>query len=84
MNMKPLHNKIIVQRIPGETVTESGIVLQRSTEVDRAKVVAIGPDVDEVEVGDVVLLDWNKAIKSGEFYLLTIDNVVFVYENYEF
>jgi len=84
MNMKPLHNKIIVQRIPGETVTESGIVLQRSTEVDRAKVVAIGPDVDEVEVGDIVLLDWNKAIKSGEFYLLTIDNVVFVYENYEF
>lgn len=79
--MKPLHNKVIVERIPGETVTSSGIVLQNSHEVDRAKIIAIGPDVKEVSVGEVVLLDWNKVIKSGEYFIITEDNIVFVYED---
>lgn len=77
--MRPLHNKVIVERIPGETTTSSGIVLQRSNEVDKAKVIAIGPDVDEVSVGDVVLLDWNKAIKTGDKFVLTVDNIVLIY-----
>jgi co-chaperonin GroES (HSP10) len=77
--MTPLHNKVIVERIPGETVTSSGIVLQRSNEVDRAKVIAIGPQVDEVSVGDIVLLDWNKAVKAGDNYILTVDNIVLIY-----
>ena len=78
--MKPLHNKVIVERIPGETVTEFGIVLHRSNEVDRAKIVATGPDVKEVSVGEVVLLDWNKTVKAGEYFVITEDNIVFVYE----
>ena len=77
--MRPLHNKVIVERIPGETTTSSGIVLQRSNEVDKAKVIAIGPGVDEVSVGDVVLLDWNKAIKTGDKFVLTVDNIVLIY-----
>ena len=78
--MRPLHNKVIVERIPGETKTESGIVLQRSNEVDRAKIIAVGPDVKEVSVGEIVLLDWNKCVKSGEYFVVTEDNIVFVYE----
>jgi co-chaperonin GroES (HSP10) len=78
--MKPLHNKVIVERIPGETVTESGIVLHRSNEVDRAKIIAVGPDVKEVSVGEIVLLDWNKTVKAGEYFVITEDNIVFVYE----
>ena len=77
--MRPLHNKVIVERIPGETVTSSGIVLQRSNEVDKAKVIAIGPDVDEVSVGDIILLDWNKAIKAGDNHIITVDNIVLIY-----
>jgi co-chaperonin GroES (HSP10) len=77
--MQPLHNKVLVKRIPGETTTSSGIVLQRSNEVDRAEVLAIGPQVDEVSVGDIVLLDWNKAIKAGDNYILTVDNIVLIY-----
>ena len=79
MNLTPLHNKVVVERIAGLKSTASGIVLQRTEEVDRAKVLSVGPDVDEVSVGDVVLLDWNKAIKSGELYIVTVDNIVFVY-----
>jgi co-chaperonin GroES (HSP10) len=77
--MRPLHNKVLVKRIPGEKTTASGIVLQRSDEVDKAEVLAIGPEVDEVSVGDIVLLDWNKAIKAGDKYLLTVDNIVLIY-----
>ena len=77
--MQPLHNKVLVKRIAGETTTSSGIVLQRSNEVDKAEVLAIGPQVDEVQVGDIVLLDWNKTIKAGDNYLLTVDNIVLIY-----
>jgi co-chaperonin GroES (HSP10) len=77
--MRPLHNKVIVERIQNNTVSSGGIILNRSEEPDRAKVIAIGPDVDEVAIDDVVLLDWNKAIKSGDQYVITVDNIVFIY-----
>ena len=77
--MRPLHNKVIVERIPGETTTSSGIVLKRSDEVDKAKVIAIGPDVEEVSVGDTVLLDWNRAVKAGDNFVITVDNIVLIY-----
>jgi co-chaperonin GroES (HSP10) len=78
--MRPLHNKVIVERIPGETKTASGIVLQRSDEPDRARILAVGPDANQVSVGEVVLLDWNKAIPSGDKFVIVEDNIVFVYE----
>ena len=77
--MKPLQNKVIVQRIENQALSSGGIILNRSEEPDRAKVIAIGPDVDEVSVDDVVLLDWNKAIKTGDFHVITVDNIVFIY-----
>jgi len=77
--MRPLHDKIIVERIAAETTTASGIVLKSSEEPDRAKVIAIGPDVDEVSVGDIVLLNWNGAIKSGDYYVLRIEHVVLIF-----
>lgn len=77
--MKPLQNKVIVQRVQNQALSSGGIILNRSEEPDRAKVIAIGPDIDEVSVDDVVLLDWNKAIKSGDFYVITVDNIVFIY-----
>jgi co-chaperonin GroES (HSP10) len=77
--MKPLQNKVIVQRVQNQAMSSGGIILNRSEEPDRAKVIAIGPDVDEVSVDDVVLLDWNKAIKSGDLYVITVDNIVFIY-----
>ena len=79
MNITPLSNKILIKRIEGSKQTDSGIILKRTEEPDRAEVMAIGPDVDEVEVGDIVLLDWNTAIKSGDYYVAKIDGVVFIY-----
>lgn len=80
MNYTPLSDKVIIERIEGDKQTSSGIILKRSDEVDRAKVIAIGPDVDEVRVGDVVLLNWNAAIKvEGELYSTKVENIVFIY-----
>ena len=80
MNYTPLSDKVIVERIEGEKTTSTGIILKRTEEVDRAKVLAVGPDVDEVQVGDIVLLNWNAAIKvEGEMYSTRVENIVFIY-----
>ena len=47
-----------------------------------AKVIAIGPEVTEVNEGDVVLCDWNKAVKTDDFFVIKEDDIVFVHEDY--
>ena len=61
-SLKPLKDKIIVSRIAGEKTTSAGIILKSSEGPDRALVEAIGPKVDEVSVGDEVLINWNGAV----------------------
>ena len=83
--LKPMKDKILVSRIAGEKQTESGIILKSSQGPDRALVEALGPLVDEVSIGDEVLLDWNGAVKvSGketdkEYYVIAIEHVVLIY-----
>ena len=80
MDIKPLGKKILVERIPSEKRTSVGIILQSSAEPDKAKVLAIGTTVDEVSVGDIALIDWNKASKvEGENFIVSVDNVIFTY-----
>jgi co-chaperonin GroES (HSP10) len=79
--IKPLGDKIAVKRIAAIKTTTGGIILQSTQEPDRAEVVALGPLVTEVEVGDQVLLNWNGAIKTGEedMFVIAIEHVVFIY-----
>ena len=78
--MTPLRDNIIVERIAAEKQTASGIILKRTEEPDRAKVIAIGPKVDEVQIDDELLVNWNKAVKvEGENYVLPITEVIFIY-----
>ena len=78
--MKPLRDNIIVTRIPGETETAGGIILKSSQGPDRAKVVALGPLVDEVAIDDELLINWNKASKvDDETYVVPITEVIFIY-----
>ena len=56
MEIRPLSDKVLVAENKKENTTESGIILEgtRGTgEATRATVLAIGPDVTEVKVGDV-------------------------------
>ncbi len=80
--IKPLGNKVVVERLSKkDNTTESGIILKSTEEPDRAIIMAVGPEVDEVSVGEVVLINWNKATKfENETFVIPITEVVFVYE----
>lgn len=79
--IRPLSTKIAVKRIAAEKQSSGGIILQRTEEPDRGLVVALGPKVTEVEVGDQVLLNWNGAMKSGEdeVFVIDIEHVILIY-----
>jgi co-chaperonin GroES (HSP10) len=80
--IKPLGNKVVVERlVKKDNTTESGIILKSNEEPDRAIIMAIGSEVDEVQVGEVVLINWNKATKyKDETFVIPVTEVVFVYE----
>ena len=78
--MTPLRNNIIVSRVAAEKQTSSGIILKTAEGPDRAKVIALGPKVDEVQIGDEVLLNWNQASKiDNETYVVPITEVIFIF-----
>ena len=79
MNIIPLKNKVVIERVEQTKTTSSGIILQRTEEPDRAKILAIGPEVEDVSVGDVVLLDWNAAMKIEDKYVAPVTSIVLIY-----
>jgi co-chaperonin GroES (HSP10) len=71
MNVTPLQDRVLVAENKKEDTTESGIIIEGARGVGntaKATVLAIGPTVKDVKVGDVVLLDWGKAspVKVGD------------------
>lgn len=59
--LKATGTRILIEKIEASTTTSSGIVLQSSQEVPRARVLSIGPMVKEdVTVGDTIVVDWSK------------------------
>ena len=59
----PLGTKLLAAEIKKERKSESGIILENVgsiKETAAARVLAIGPDVKNVKVGDEVYLDWAK------------------------
>ena len=87
--IKALGKKVIVELIEKETVSAGGIVLSRADteEATRGLVLAVGPEVVDVSVGDVILANWNKGQKMKmegfDAYVVTQDDVVLVFEESE-
>lgn len=64
MEVKPLKKMILIAEQKREQKTDSGIILEGTRGTgDMAKgiVLAVGPEVTEVKVGDVVLPEWGKS-----------------------
>lgn len=85
MKLKPIGNNVAIVRIKNSTTTESGIVLTKSTdEVDRARVIAVGPDVEDIKENDVLLVDWNKTSMNKfdgiPIYVIKEEHVVGVFD----
>lgn len=84
--LKPLKNKLVVEIIEKEKVSPGGIILTKTDrdEVNRCKVVSIGPEVLDISAGDVILPNWNAATKTvvdgNTYYLLSEDDVVLIFE----
>ena len=61
---------VLIAENKRENTTQSGIILEGAG-FDQSKtgtVLAIGPDVTDVKVGDVIYLEWNKGaiVKIGD------------------
>jgi chaperonin GroES len=72
MNVVPMKDKVLVAENKRENTTSSGIVIEGASGLGESKtgtVLAIGPDVKDVKVGDTIYLEWNKA------QVVTIDGV---------
>lgn len=84
--LRPIKNNIIVELIEKEKVSAGGIVLQSADreEVSKGLVLAIGPNVEYIKVGELVLPNWNKAQKSKfddkEFYVISEDEIVLIFD----
>lgn len=63
MNVQPLHTKVIVAENYVESKSKFGIILDGVDlmQTPHATVLAIGPEVTDVKIGDVVVPDWTKA-----------------------
>lgn len=71
MNILPLKTQVLVAENKKEDTTESGIIIEGTRgagNTAKATVLAVGPDVTDVKVNDVILLDWAKAspVKIGD------------------
>jgi chaperonin GroES len=87
MEIRPMNDRVLVAENKKDTTTASGIVIEgtRGTgDTAKATVLAVGPEVKDVKVGDVVLLDWAKAspVKVGDVQRAMIKEefIIAVYE----
>jgi co-chaperonin GroES (HSP10) len=86
MNVKPLKRKVLVAQNAHETKSEAGIILDGAVlgNTATARVLAIGPDVTEVAVGDDVYLNWSKSsvvkVDGAERAMIDVDEIIAVIE----
>ena len=83
MSVRPLKDNVIIERQEKEQVSSGGIVLPNGDRevADKALVIAIGPEVSDINEGDVVLVNWNKASKIDEkIYKVSFEDVIGIFE----
>lgn len=87
MAVKPLKDIVLIAENKKESQTASGIILdgQGLGESKTGTVLAIGPKVDAVQVGDKVLLMWNKAqvvnVDGAQRVMIKQEDIVAVLED---
>jgi chaperonin GroES len=85
--LKPIRNNLLVELIQKEKITKSGIVLSVADrdEVNRGVVLAVGPEVLDLKVGDNILPNWNAGrqtkYENQDLWIVNEDDVVLVFED---
>lgn len=73
--MKPLRDKILIK--PLEEKASSLIVIPDNQEApEQGEVVAIGPQVSEVKVGDKIIFNKYSLIEVRDLYLISEEDVL--------
>ena len=94
MNIKPLGDRVVIQKLEAETTTKSGILLTGTAkeQPQEAKVVAIGPGAIvegkrvpvDVKVGDKVLYSkyagTDVKVNGEEYIILKQDDILAIVE----
>lgn len=84
--IKPTSKNVLVAENIRPNVSSGGIVLQslRDTDTKTATVLAIGPDVKFVSVGDKIYLDWSKGSvvndEGSQRVIISEDHILMVVE----
>ncbi len=75
MNFQPLGNRVLVERMEETQTTASGIIIPDNAKEkpSQGKIVAVGSDVEEINVGDSVVFgkySGNEIALDGTDYLI--------------
>ena len=83
----PIKSKVLIELIEKDKETQSGILLFNPDreEPNKAKVIAIGDKVLDVQVGDTVLVNWNQAVETKydderKTYIIEESGIVLVFD----
>ena len=83
----PIKSKVLIELLKKETTTPGGIVLAipDRDDINKAKVIAIGDKVLDVQVNDTVLVNWNQAIETKyddgrKTYIIEESGIVLVFD----
>ena len=84
--LRPIKSNVIIELIEKEKVTASGIILKSAdpAQVSKGLILSIGPDVDLVKVGEVVLLNWNNAKRTKyedkDLFIASQDEIILIFD----
>lgn len=75
MNFKPLGDRLLVKTVEESNTTASGIIIPDNAKEkpSRAEVMAIGTDVEDISVGDIVVYgkySGTELVLDGEEYIV--------------
>ncbi len=82
MNFKPLGDRLLVERVEEENTTASGIIIPNNAKEkpSKAKVLAIGEEVETIHVNDIVVFGkyagTELSLDDKEYLVLEISDVL--------
>ena len=82
MNFQPLGDRLLVERVEESTTTASGIIIPDNAKEkpSRGKVLAIGSDVEDVKVDDIVVFGkyagTDLVLDDSEYLVLEVSDVL--------
>ena len=85
MKFKPVGTRVVLEPIVIEHKSPSGIILSEAKleKTDRLKVMAIGSEVKEVMIGDVVLVEPHRGspfnVEGGDYVLVYENEIMGVF-----